>query len=84
VEFLRSNLVAVTMALSGAGTMELFRSANGEGELLNLINVIAALTTLNGNVTQAGNGNGTTTLNEIRGLDGATNNLPPDKFTITG
>jgi hypothetical protein len=72
------------MALSGAGTMELFRSANGEGELLNLINVIAALTTLNGNVTQAGNGNGTTTLNEIRGLDGATNNLPPDKFTITG
>jgi hypothetical protein len=74
----------VTLALTGGGLLELVRSASGEGELLRIIDAVAGVTALGGNVVQAGSGDGATTLNAITGLDGVPNNLLPAKFIITG
>lgn len=74
---------AVSISLQNGGILQLIRSLDGEGKLLSIIDAIAGMTALNGSVTMSGGGDGTTTLKQIFGLTGVTNNLP-SSFVITG
>ena len=72
----------VSISLTGGGIMDMIRAASGQGELLSLLGTISGKSTLTGTVTAGGTGNGTTTLTEIFGLAGVTDDLPA-QFKIT-